>query len=145
MTIHEVMHDDHGRCDELFARAEEAIGAGDLAAGAKAFAAFSTALDRHLAMEEELLFPALEARSGGPMGPTQVMRFEHAQMREAVAAMGEALGEKDAPGFLGRAETLLIVMQQHNFKEERILYPMMDRALASESDALVAKVKAGLA
>ena len=141
-TIQEAMHDDHRRCDELFAQAEERIGGGDFAAGAPAFAAFTTALDRHLKLEEELLFPALEEKTGGPIGPTQMMRHEHEQMRQAVAAMRDALAAQDGSAFLGQSETLLILMQQHNFKEENILYPMMDRALAAEAPEYVAQVQA---
>lgn len=142
MTIGEAMHDDHRHCDELFAQAEERVAAGDFAGGTPAFAAFTAALDRHFKLEEDLLFPALEGQTGGPIGPTQMMRTEHQQMRQALAAMEQALATQDGSGFLGQSETLLIIMQQHNMKEENILYPMMDRALAAEAPSLVAQVRA---
>jgi hemerythrin-like domain-containing protein len=69
-------------------------------------------------------------------GPTQMMRFEHAQMRDLIEQMERALNGRDGSGFAGAAETLLILMQQHNMKEENILYPMCDRSLATQADAL---------
>jgi DUF438 domain-containing protein len=62
-------------------------------------------------------------------GPTEVMRGEHRQMRDLLAQMRASLANRDSDDFGGNAETLLIMMQQHNMKEENILYPMCDNAL----------------
>jgi hemerythrin-like domain-containing protein len=64
-------------------------------------------------------------------GPTEVMRGEHRQMRDLLAQMEGALAVRDSDTFGGAAETLLILMQQHNMKEENILYPMCDNALGA--------------
>jgi hemerythrin-like domain-containing protein len=64
-------------------------------------------------------------------GPTEVMRGEHRQMRDLLGQMKGALASKDSDAFGGAADTLLILMQQHNMKEENILYPMCDNALGS--------------
>lgn len=141
-TISEAMHDDHRHCDELFARAEERVAAGDFAGGTQAFTEFASALERHLKLEEEVLFPALEEKTGGPIGPTQMMRHEHEQMRQALASMREGLTAQNGQAFLGQSETMLILLQQHNFKEENILYPMMDRALGADAASYVAQVQA---
>jgi iron-sulfur cluster repair protein YtfE (RIC family) len=37
-----------------------------------------------------------------------------------------------------------VLMQQHNMKEENILYPMCDRGLAAQSDALGPVLRARL-
>ena len=52
-------------------------------------------------------------------------------MREVLATLAEALASGDLDDYLGQAETLLILMQQHNMKEEQMLYPMSDRALGN--------------
>lgn len=79
-------------------------------------------------------------------GPSQVMRFEHAQMRDLLARMEQAAARHDGDEFSGLAETLLILMQQHNMKEENILYPMCERTLAGQalpvSAGLQARVEA---
>lgn len=136
-TISEFMSTDHQRCDALFAEAEAAAPA----AAAQAFATFAEAMQHHLAMEEQVLFPAFEQATGNSMGPTRIMRMEHEQMRELFGQMGEALAAHDANTFAGLAETLLILMQQHNLKEEQILYPMSDRALG-DGARLIAQMQA---
>jgi len=42
--------------------------------------------------------------------------------------------------FAGHAETLHILMQQHNMKEEQVLYPMTDRLLGGQAADLVAQM-----
>ncbi|MCP4044204.1 MAG: hemerythrin domain-containing protein, partial [Gammaproteobacteria bacterium] len=38
--------------------------------------------------------------------------------------------------------TLLIIIQQHNSKEEQILYPMVDRMLGNEAQEIIARMQA---
>ena len=128
-TITDFMAADHGRCDELFVAAEKAVSEGRWDAAGPAFEAFRTATEAHFAMEEQALFPAFEAAMGATGGPTEMMRYEHGQIRGLFNEMAEALAAKDRDAFLGGAETMLVMMQQHNMKEEQILYPMTDRNL----------------
>lgn len=144
MTIRDFLMEDHRHCDDLFAAAEQSANAGDLAAAGAAFGQFRDAVFRHFAGEEQTLFPAFEARTGMSMGPTQVMRMEHAQMRELIDAAVDALQDGNSDEFFGQAETLLIMMQQHNMKEENVLYPMCDQHLADSSALLVERLQAEL-
>lgn len=134
-TISDYLSADHQRCDSLFAEAEAAAAHNQADANA-AFDAFAAAMLHHLDMEESVLFPAFEQATGSNMGPTRIMRMEHAQMRELFAQMQDALGANDSTTFAGLAETLLILMQQHNLKEEQMLYPMSDRALGEPAAVL---------
>ena len=127
----------HRACDEVFATAEDAAQTGDLAGCQARFQQFHAAIERHFQQEEQGLFPAFEQASGNTMGPTRVMRLEHQQMRETLAGISNALAGGDLEEFLGQAETLLILMQQHNIKEEQMLYPMCDRALGSAAGAVI--------
>ena len=124
----------HKHCDEDFAVTEETARAGDWDGCESAFRRFRSQMEAHFAAEEEILFPGLERRTGTSAGPTRVMRMEHAQMRSLLDQMDAAMAVRDAVGLSGTAETLLIMMQQHNLKEENILYPMCDRALAGDAD-----------
>lgn len=139
-TISDYLSADHQRCDSLFASAEAAAAENHPAAASEAFVAFQEAMLHHLDMEESILFPAFEQATGSNMGPTRIMRMEHAQMRELFEQMQDALAGKDTDTFAGLAETLLILMQQHNLKEEQILYPMTDRAL-SEPEAVLRQMR----
>ena len=132
-TILDFLGKDHRACDELFASTEEAVAQKNWDAARDLFGHFDAALKHHLAMEEEVLFPAFEARTGNTMGPTQVMRMEHEQMRDLLQAMANAVAVTQPERFLGLSETLNMLMQQHNLKEENMLYPMSDRVLGSES------------
>lgn len=140
-TITDFMSTDHSRCDELFVSAEKAVSSGDWEAAGPAFEAFRTATEHHFAMEEGTLFPTFEEASGSTMGPTQVMRYEHEQMRALFADMAADLEARDADGFLGNAETLLVMMQQHNRKEEQILYPMADQTLGGQREELLGRMR----
>ena len=52
------------------------------------------------------------------------------------------MARKDSDAYLGDADTLLIIMQQHNVKEEQMLYQMADQALAGELDEVVGRMRA---
>jgi len=134
MSATESLHHHHKHCDQLFADAEAAGMKGDWAAAAADFARFRDELLAHFSTEEQVLFPAFEAATGMVGGPTQMMRFEHAQMRELLEQMQAALERRERDPFAGTAETLLVLMQQHNMKEENILYPMCDRTLGGKVD-----------
>lgn len=138
-AITHYLAEDHEYCDNLFAETENAVGAADWEAAGDRYAEFMSATLRHFAREETVLFPAFEVGTGMTGGPTLVMRDEHAQMRNTLEAMATAVARRDARAYLGLAETLLMLMRQHNMKEERILYPMADQALP-EAAALVGRM-----
>jgi iron-sulfur cluster repair protein YtfE (RIC family) len=133
--------EDHARCDELFAQMEEAAHGGDGKALGALFASFRQATLRHLRVEEDVLFPALEAEAG-PLPPVRVMLAEHAQMRGLLDELAAAAEQGDTDELTGLAQTLLVVMEQHNLKEQNILYPMADQALAPRASALLDTMRA---
>lgn len=134
--IQQLMAHDHRACDDAFARIEQALAKEDWPQVSARLGVFCDDMERHLGVEEQVLFPAFEEVSGMTMGPTRVMRMEHEQMRSLFEALREAVAARDADALRGEAETLLIMMQQHNLKEENVLYPMCDQHLAAESAVL---------
>jgi hemerythrin-like domain-containing protein len=86
VSITTPMFQHHKHCDEIFASAEEACANGDWVVGEKAFVLLVDQLETHFRSEEELLFPAFENATGMTSGPTEVMRGEHRQMRDLLAA-----------------------------------------------------------
>lgn len=139
-TLTEFMSTDHKACDVAFALAEEAALVKDWNSADHAFNTFRREIARHFSIEETVLFPALQD-VGGPAGPVNVMLMEHAQMNDLLEQMAAALKVKDGRDYAGIAETLLIVMQQHNLKEEQILYPIADKLLASQRASLLSRMK----
>jgi iron-sulfur cluster repair protein YtfE (RIC family) len=140
-TLRAYLTDDHEQCDQLFADAENAVDGKDWPSAEALFERFSLCTMRHFAREEEILFPAFETTTGMSGGPTVVMRHEHAQILEILPAMNDAIGRRDASGYLGLSETLLMLLRQHNLKEEQILYPMCDRALSGDAPALLERME----
>jgi hemerythrin-like domain-containing protein len=138
-SIGDFMSRGHKDCDQAFARAEESAGA-DWSATETGFRIFLRSMQYHFAMEEEVLFPAFEEQTGmSGGGPTETMRVEHEQMRRLFDEMQQAVAARDANQYLGLAETLMLLMQQHNMKEEGMLYPMMDEVLGAQAADLIGR------
>ncbi len=140
--ILEFMSDHHSQCDQLYADGETALLDNRLEEGMDLMNAFLSQMDRHFNMEETLLFPVLEEATGMRGGPTEVMRMEHQQMRSVLGQMNDAIEHNEADEVLAAGETLLLLMQQHNVKEEGILYPMADQLLEQQEDDLISRMKA---
>ncbi|MBU1426214.1 MAG: hemerythrin domain-containing protein [Gammaproteobacteria bacterium] len=140
LTIADFMSANHHVCDDAFANAEQAALAGNWEEAEILFNFFRTDMTRHFRMEEEELFPTLIA-AHGPAGPVQVMRMEHAQMNTLLEQMAGSVAHRDAKEYGGLSETLLIVMQQHNLKEEQMLYPMADHYLSPQRETLLGRMR----
>jgi len=136
------MSGDHKRCDDLFVVLESAVDEADWEAAGRELEAFLHGMERHFELEEGTLFPAFEQATGMVQGPTQIMRAEHVQMRGLFTEIRQAFDQKDAEGLLGLTETLLIIMQQHNMKEEQVIYPIADQALGDAAAELLVRLKA---
>ncbi len=139
-TIIDTMSANHRHCDDIFASAEELISKGDWEQGEIRFMEFHSSMEHHFSMEEKVLFPDFEERTGQTMGPTQVMRMEHSQMRTLFSDMAAAIKRQNKDEYLGLSETLMMFMQQHNMKEEQMLYPMIDQAFGAEVDQVIEKM-----
>jgi len=139
--IRDFMAHDHLLCDGAFERAGQVASAGNWGEAATAFSQFRSRTSQHFDAEEAVLFPAFEEATGMRMGPTQVMRSEHVQMRQLLEALSAALAERDSEDYAGYAETLLIMLQQHNLKEENMLYPLCDQHLVGQTSTLLAQLR----
>ncbi len=142
MIISNYMKGEHRACDQLFADAEKAIIEGDFESAEEKFVAFAEDTLEHFAKEEEILFPTFEEITGSTEGPTNVMRYEHEQMRGLIGRLAEAVEKRDKDAFLSIAESMMILLQQHNMKEEQMLYAMCDRVIPPEKkEATVGEMK----
>jgi len=139
--ILEFMRDDHRACDHLYTDAENALAAKNTEEAKRLFGEFYRATNHHFDMEERELFITFEKRTGMAGGPTQMMRFEHQQLRTQLEAMLKALNENKFDDFFGIGESMMIMLQQHNMKEEQMLYPMIDRALDGDAQLMVQTLK----
>lgn len=120
---------EHGEIDDAIKRCADVP-----VAGPEARAALTRAvaeLRRHIYVEEALLFPRLGA--AGMTGPILVMLREHAQMWPVLDTLDRQLvGRVDGDELRRACRQLLVLLQHHNPKEERILYPQVDHVIGDD-------------
>lgn len=131
--INDYMMNDHREVDAIFERARDAAAAADWAGLERYCGLFLERIERHIEMEEEILFPAFDEASGMTgAGPSQTMTEEHEMMRPLFAQMRAAAQAHDGKRYLEASQALYEVLHPHNMKEEQMMYPMTDRALGPE-------------
>jgi hemerythrin-like domain-containing protein len=140
MRIKDFMTNHHRECDHLLANVEDAVNRKDFDAALIQYQLFKNETLKHFGMEEEYLFPLFEEKTGMTSGPTQVMRMEHSQARTLFEKLDEVLEKKQDERFFSLSDSLMILLQQHNAKEEQMLYTMMQRVLDGENDSIVQRL-----
>lgn len=140
MTINQFMTTDHRECDEQFAQLENIVDQGNFEGAKMMYEEFVSHMLHHFDMEEKVMFPQYQNCEGGHCDPTPVMINEHNQMRQIFSQMKEAVEENDKNKFLGLSETLLFTMQQHNMKEEQMMYNFADQAM--DASKIIEEMKA---
>lgn len=139
-TIKEFLSADHSKCDDIFAKMEEQAGV-SLISARELCQKFKDEQERHFQMEERVMFVEFETKTGMTQGPTAMMRQEHTQMRHLMSQMLDAIDVDNKDKFFGLSETLMILLQQHNMKEEQMLYPMAEQHLGAESKRIVSMME----
>lgn len=139
-TISSLLGQDHRRLRAAWNGFVKGVEQRDIEAARSNFAVFDTGLRRHIRVEEGSLFPAFEEATGMHSGgPTFVMRSEHRQVEAILARLADELSRADFDA-IGRtlSETRPAELyENHDAKEEGMLYPMADRAISGESRAVV--------
>ena len=141
-TLGNYLTDDHARCDALLRHAQQSVGASRWIEARRDAAAFRYALERHLLIEERIIFPAFEAALGHAASPTAAMRAEHLRIRAVAQRLADAIEAHSAQDFVTHAEALLLTMHVHSEKEEGVLYPMIERVLARRCPDLLSAARA---
>jgi hemerythrin-like domain-containing protein len=140
----ELLTGQHRACDADFARIEQAAHRGDWSRAKRAAYDFVEHTEAHFAREEDILFPRLLEVAPNAAGPTSVMRQEHLQMRQQFNELLAAVDREDIDELSDVAEGLLMLMQQHNAKEENVLYPIADQTLSADLERLVEALQANV-
>ncbi|RJG09374.1 hemerythrin domain-containing protein [Massilia cavernae] len=141
-TLASYLEQDHVHCDALFRATNESACAGRWPQATREMAAFQHALERHLLIEERILYPAYENALGHAAGPTLSMRAEHLRIRAVVQRLTDAVRAQDRVAFFNHADAFLLMMHQHSEKEEGIVYPRIARVLAHASNDLLSAMRA---
>lgn len=99
------------------------------------------ALRRHIYLEETFLFPPI--RQAGVLMPVLVMLREHGRLWELMDRLTELVLDSKHPAevddeLASTCRELLAELEQHNSKEEPIIYPHADADLTEEAAAQLA-------
>lgn len=138
--IKEIMTQHHRECDQGLSVVEEYLEGSKFRPALEAFLTWKEMNFEHFSTEEELLFPRTESIMGR-IPPIQVMLMEHQQIRGLFHDIEDAIKNGDKNRAIGIIETCMIMIQQHNMKEEQILYPIIERSLANSEDIIVKELK----
>lgn len=135
-TIKTVMTHDHRKCDDLFVQLDSLVMNQEWKQARLMALTVMEDINYHLSYEEDLLFPEFEKLTQNTTGPTMMMRQEHESIRELLNDLNQAVNDSNLERYAGLSETLHIFIQQHNMKEEGILYPMIDDACGPNKNRL---------
>ncbi len=132
------MQNDHDKLDSLFNEYQNLC---SIHEALPIFKEFRKNLERHIGWEEEILFPTLEKKlriaNGGPI---MVMNMEHLQIKNFLDEIEKKLLKHQIADETNG--NLVMVLGQHNFKEENILYPAIDDSLsANEKEEILTRLK----
>lgn len=139
-TITDYFETDHMRLDGIYNRFYEAFKEQHWEAAAHDFREFSLGLKRHIKIEEEILFPVFEEKTGmHDAGPTFVMKSDHKEIKELLDKILASTDAKNETEVSKSSYLLTSILSEHNMKEEHILYPESDSFLTEAERAQVVK------
>lgn len=119
--------------EELLEELAVAVESGRLSEARALVRRFELALEQHVRVEEDLLLPVFEARTGVD-GPAASLRAEHREAERGAGLMREALATDDLAAFDDGLRFLRQILPGHNSKEH-ILYPAVDMLLSEPERA----------
>ncbi|MCC7016896.1 MAG: hemerythrin domain-containing protein [Rhodospirillales bacterium] len=130
MKLTDALRGEHGAFYALFNEIDTlAAIAGSHTQVQSASAVLNALVKSHAAIEDGLLFTALEPHLG-KTGPLGVMRAEHEEIERALVKIEDASTLEEAAELVPPA---LAVARSHFQKEERVLFQMAERLLDEET------------
>lgn len=121
------------RLDALLDELALAAGHGRLSEARALLQQFTSALERHVRTEEDLLLPVFEARTGVG-GPADSLRAEHREVALGAGLMRDGLASGDVAVFGEGLRFVRDVLPGHHSKEH-ILHPAVDLLLSEPERA----------
>lgn len=135
---------DQRRLDDILDEVDECVGSGRFFQAARLYDEFLSGLERHMEMEEEVLFPLYASLVQGGDGVVADMATEHMLIRVVAEEVAESLRLEDVRAFSDGIEELHAVMDGHDLREEQGVYPRLDEALLARDtrDSILQKLLA---
>ena len=137
MHLTHALFGEHAVLYRLFDHLESSVASWELADCQAWGRLLEGALATHADLENRLLFAALEPMLGAQSGPLAVMRMEHDRIEGAIVRLRDAADTDEARALL---RDIAGTARAHFAKEERVLFPLAERALGdAELTALGAR------
>ena len=131
---------EHSLYESLLSQCQDAAEIEDWGTVDFVFNELVTHLKRHMALEEEVLYPAYESTPHAPQGPTTALREEHSNIVRLVQDMARIIKTRDSDRVLECLAHLEYQMIKHHEKEEDIFLPMASHILNTSRDELLRKL-----
>ena len=122
----------HRRCDELFTATRQAANSARWPEVTKRLNELREALLAHFRYEEEHVFPLYE-QAHGDEGGTEWLCAQHDDMRGMLWLLGAFDPSGDAARLRAELAALQDAFDAHAADEERRMYPIFERMLASKA------------
>jgi hemerythrin-like domain-containing protein len=132
---------EHSLYEDLLTECHDAVENEDWEGVNLIFSQLVMHLKRHIALEEEVLYPAYESAPHAPQGPTTALREEHSTIIRLLQDMAPVIRTRDSEHLLECLAHLENQMIKHHEKEEDIFLPMASLILNSRRDELSSRLK----
>lgn len=141
ITIGKAFAQDHRRLEAELAGAFGSIEAADWRAASSGFARFRQGIERHIEIEEQVLFPAVENGVETPL--TAILRKGHRDLKVFFDEVEDAIHERDQGEALRNISAMRALLELHDKKEEAELYPAAQEQLGADGAASVSEALHG--
>ncbi|MGA7745084.1 MAG: hemerythrin domain-containing protein [Polyangia bacterium] len=142
LTLAEHLRADHARIDGLLNEIQHSLRIGALAEADWHLAKLIEALSRHMAAEEELLFPAMQRMSEAVARAVPGMVAEHAELRALLPELAAAFARQDVLASEALLPQVRRSLTRHHEDEEHLVYPISDWALSrDEQERLIERLR----
>ena len=106
---------------------------------ADTFATFRRGIERHMEVEEQVLFPAVEGGAETPL--TAILRKGHRDLRAFFDEIDDALKARDLEECQRIAAAMQALLARHDKTEETELYPAAQERLGADASAVAARLE----
>ncbi len=133
---------DHSEFESLLYEFTDAVEQEAWARANELFKQLIAGLKAHMAMEEEVLYPAYESNQNLPQEPVVALRDEHDNIVRLVRDLAQVIKNRDSEHTLQSVLPLEQALISHHEKEEDIFLPMAGRFLLPQKDDIVRQLQA---
>ncbi len=142
LTLAEHLRADHARIDGLLTELQHFLRVGALAEADRRFATLVETLNRHMAAEEALLFPAMLRMTESVARAVPRMLAGHGELRALLPELQAALAKQDVLASEALLPPVRRSLARHHEDEEHLVYPISEWALSpAEREHLINRLR----